>query len=60
MTARGLAAGQAEPDFLRYCLEWRGYVRWGFLAARLSVPAFGRWAAHYQFNGDLPPHAVGR
>ena len=60
VTARGLAAARAEPAFLRYCLEWRGYDMWHFMAGRLSVPAFALWEAHRQFDGDLPPHAVAR
>ena len=60
ITARGLAAARAEPAFLRYCLEWRGYDMWHFMAGRLSVPAFALWEAHQQFDGDLPPHAVAR
>ncbi len=58
--ARGFAASQAEPDFLRFCLEWRGHDMWSFMAGQLSVPAFELWVANRQFNGDLPPHAVGR
>ncbi|AMJ67779.1 hypothetical protein [Hymenobacter sp. PAMC 26628] len=60
VTARGFAASQAEPDFLRFCLEWRGHDMWGFMAGRLSIAAFELWEANGQFNGDLPPHAVGR
>ena len=30
--ARGFMASQAEPDFLRFCLEWRGYDMWGFMS----------------------------
>ena len=58
--ARGFAASQAEPDFLRFCLEWRGLDMWSFMAARLSVAAFELWVANGEFNGDLPPHAVSR
>ena len=56
----GFAAAQAAPAFLRYCLEWRGHDMWGFMAARLSVGAFELWAAHGQFNGDLPPQGIAR
>ena len=58
--ARGFAASQAEPDFLRFCLEWRGLDIWSFMAARLSITAFELWVANGEFNGDLPPHAVCR
>lgn len=58
--ARGFSTGQAEPAFLRFCLEWRGQGMRSFMAARLSVAAFELWAAHGEFNGDLPPHSVGR
>lgn len=59
-TARGFAAGQAEPAFLRFCLEWRGYDMWSFMAARLSVEAFALWVANGEFNGDLPANSVSR
>ena len=58
--ARGFAARRAEPDFLRFCLEWRGLDMWGFMAARLSLAAFELWVANGEFNGDLPPHALAR
>lgn len=58
--ARGFAAALADPEFLRYCLEWRGYDMWGFMAAQLSVAAFAVWAANGQFNGNLPSHGIGR
>ncbi|MDJ0367000.1 hypothetical protein QMK33_17765 [Hymenobacter sp. H14-R3] len=58
--ARGFATSQAEPDFLRYCLEGRGYAMRPFLAERLSVAAYELWAAHGEFNGDLPVRAVQR
>ena len=60
VTARGFTASQAEPAFLRYCLEARGYAMWGFMAERLSIAAFELWISHNQFNGDLPPHGVSR
>lgn len=56
----GFAAAQAEPAFLRYYLEWRGYDMWGFMAARLSLAAFALWEANGQFNGDLPPNGIAR
>ena len=58
--APGFAAAKARPEFLRYCLEWRGYDMWSFMAGRLSVAAFTRWATNEEFNGDLPPHGIGR
>jgi hypothetical protein len=58
--ARGFITSQAEPDFLRYCLECRGYAMRSFMAERLSVAAYALWAAHGEFNGDLPVHAIRR
>lgn len=58
--ARGLAASRAEPDFLRFCLECRGYAMREFMAQYLSVAAFELWEAHGEFNGDLPPHGIAR
>ena len=58
--AQGFAASQAEPNFLRFCLEWRGYSRREFMASRLSVAAFSLWIANGEFNGDLPMHGVVR
>lgn len=58
--AHGFTTSQAEPDFLRYCLECRGYPMRGFMAEHLSVAAYALWAAHGEFNGDLPAHAVSR
>lgn len=58
--ARGFLAGQAEPHFLRYCLEWRGHGMREFMAGRLSMRAFSLWEAHGEFDGDLPPHGVAR
>ena len=60
IVAHGFTASRAEPDFLRYCLEWRGYDMRAFMAGRLSVEAFALWVNNGEFNGDLPPHAVGR
>lgn len=57
---RGFAAGQAEPDFLRFCLAWRGYGMWDFMAGQLSVEVFALWQANGEFNGDLPSHAINR
>ena len=56
----GFTPHQNEPDLLRYCLEWRGYDMRAFMAGRLSVEAFALWVNNGEFNGDLPPHAVGR
>ncbi|HEX8330255.1 MAG TPA: hypothetical protein VF629_22180 [Hymenobacter sp.] len=58
--ARGFVASQAEPHFLHFCLEWRGYNRREFMARHLSVAAFELWATHGGFDGDLPPHGLGR
>ncbi len=60
LLARGLTGSRAEPRFLRYCLEWRGFAMRAFMASRLSVAAYELWAAHGQFDGDLPPHSVAR
>ena len=58
--ARGFAASQAEPEFLRFCLEWRGYNCREFMASQLSIAAFDLWTSNGEFNGDLPPHGIGR
>ena len=58
--AHGFTSSQGEPDFLRYCLEWRGYDMRAFMAGQLSVDAFALWVGNGQFNGDLPPNAVCR
>lgn len=58
--ARGFTTSQSEPDFLRYCLECRGYAMRSFMAECLSTDAFTLWATHGEFNGDLPVHAVRR
>lgn len=42
---RGFRASCAEPEFLRFCLEWRGLDLWSFLAANLSIAAFELWTA---------------
>ncbi|AMR25971.1 hypothetical protein A0257_01890 [Hymenobacter psoromatis] len=60
VVARGFITSQAEPDFLRYCLECRGYAMRSFMAESLSNDAYALWAAHGEFNGDLPAHAVQR
>jgi hypothetical protein len=57
---RGFVTSQAEPDFLRWCLELRGYAMRAFMADRLSVAAYGLWVKHNQFNGDLPVHSLAR
>ena len=57
---RGFVTSQAEPDFLRWCLEQRGYAMRAFMADRLSVAAYDLWATHQQFNGDLPVHSLAR
>ena len=56
----GFPASQGEPDFLRYCLEWRGYDMRAFMVGQLSVEAFALWVYNGEFNGDLPAHAVCR
>lgn len=55
--ARGFLTSQAEPDFLRWCLEQRGYSMRAFMADKLSVNAYGIWFRHSQFSGDLPVRA---
>ena len=42
---RGFRASRAEPEFIRFCLEWRGISLWNFMAANLSLPAFDLWCA---------------
>ncbi|WP_233636080.1 hypothetical protein [Hymenobacter setariae] len=51
----GFATSRAEPDFLRYCLELRGYSMRSFLAEELSVAAYALWAAHGEHASDLAP-----
>lgn len=51
--AHGFATSQAEPDFLRYCLEWRGYDMRAFMAGQLSADAFGLWID----NGQPAPQS---
>ena len=58
--AHGFVGSQGDPDFLRYCLEWRGYDMRAFMVGRLSVEAFALWVENKEFNGDLPPNAVCR
>ena len=58
--AHGFIASQAEPKFLRACLEWRGYSMRTFMAERLSVAAYCLWQENGEFNGDLPLHALAR
>jgi hypothetical protein len=41
--ARGFTTSQAEPDFLRWCLELRGYSMRAFMAEQLSVAAYEAW-----------------
>lgn len=55
---RGFRASQAETEFLRYCLEWRGIDLWSFMAANLSLPAFNLWATTGQTAAQrsLPHH----
>ncbi|MDB5270760.1 MAG: hypothetical protein JWP58_3800 [Hymenobacter sp.] len=53
---RGLRASRAEPEFLRFCLEWRGIDLWGFMAANLSLPAFDLWVATGQSACPQPIH----
>jgi hypothetical protein len=58
--ARGFTTTQSEPDFLRWCLELRGYSMRAFMAERLAVAAYEVWVTHCQRNGDLLTHANGR
>ncbi|MGI4867403.1 MAG: hypothetical protein ACRYFZ_26020 [Janthinobacterium lividum] len=58
--ARGFITSQAEPDFLRWCLELRGYSMRAFMAEQLSVAAYEIWFTHSQFNGDLPLYFISR
>ena len=60
LLARGLAASQAEPGFLRFSLEWRGLLMREFMAQQLSADAFELWETNGEFNGDLPPPGVAR
>ena len=58
--ARGFTTSQSEPDFLRWCLELRGYSMRTFMAEQLSVAAYNLWATHQQFSGDLPMRSLAR
>lgn len=58
--ARGFTTSQAEPDFLRWCLELRGYSMRAFMAERLSVAAYATWLTHSRRNGDLSVHSGSR
>ena len=51
--ARGFTTSQSEPDFLRWCLELRGYSMRAFMADKLAVDAYTMWATHCQLHGDL-------
>ena len=51
---RGFRASRSEPEFLRFCLEWRGIDLWSFMAANLSLPAFEFWTATGQKAGSRP------
>lgn len=50
----GFRASRAEPEFLRFCLEWRSIDLWSFMAANLSLPAFDFWTANGQTVGQRP------
>lgn len=52
--AKGFAVAQAERNFLRFALELRGISMRDHMMECLSMPAFELWAAHAEFNGDLP------
>ncbi len=56
--AQGLAFAQTERAFLRFVLELRGISMLEYMMEHLSVPAFELWAAHAEFNGDLPDRFV--
>lgn len=56
----GFSSSQTELDFLRFCLELRGYSMRSFLAEKISVAAYTLWVSYGEFNGDLPPHSVAR
>lgn len=58
--AQGFTASQAEPHFLRFCLEWRGYGYREFMVGQLSTEAFALWIDNGEFNGDLSPHGIAR
>jgi hypothetical protein len=58
--ARGFITSQSEPDFLRWCLELRGYSMRAFMAEQLPIAAYNLWVRHGQFNGDLPVHSITR
>jgi hypothetical protein len=57
---RGFITSQAEPDFLRWCLELRGYSMRAYMAEQLSVAAYNLWFTHCQRNGELLTHAISR
>lgn len=56
--ARGFIANQAAPDFLRFCLEWRGCDMRAFMIERLSVAAYVLWTTNPAFNGHLTSYGV--
>ncbi len=58
--ARGFTTSQAEPGFLRWCLELRGYSMREFMAERLSVKAYELWLARCQRGNDWLTHTSGR
>ena len=58
--ARGFTTTQSEPDFLRWCLELRGYSMRAFMAERLSVAAYGAWVLGGRSTSPPSPLSLGR
>jgi hypothetical protein len=50
----GFSTGRYRLDFLRHCLEVRGYSMRQHMMECLSIAAYEAWEKHYEFNGDLP------
>jgi hypothetical protein len=58
--ARGFTTTQSEPDFLRWCLELRGYSMRAFMAERLSVAAYEAWVLGERVTSPPSPLSLGR
>lgn len=50
----GFGTGRYRLDFLRHCLERRGYSMRQHMMACLPIAAYEAWEKHYEFNGSLP------
>jgi len=58
--ARGFTNSQAEPGFLRWCLELRGYSMRAFMAEQLSVAAYEAWVLASRAPHPLAPSPAER